>query len=158
MFIIKQRIVILSKIISSKQYRNYINQFDCKIKAIHGWKVSQLRTAQVKMAAINLLNKVAELCRYTKFDELQPGRYVISEFFITEDRHFGASKLLAAKISGGRRYVILPKRFGEQIDSTVLASMNTEQIVLNFVGKKSQFELEIRFEAFMEGEVYDIAE
>lgn len=141
-----------------------------RIEVIHGFQFERLksltianktyfRIAQVEMSAMNFFNKIAEICRYKPFKELKPGKYVINEFFIKNDKQTGSGNLLCAKIACGKRYVILPKQFVDQTNGVItLDHMNAEPCVLVFIGSRSQFDVEIRFEPFVEGVIYEFVE
>lgn len=86
------------------------------------------------MYALELLNNVPK-SRYMPFKELKHGKYVINGFFITEDKY--SQTLLCAKLGGDQRYVILPKRFSELLQSSTLEKLNSEKMVLVFNVKKT---------------------
>lgn len=99
-------------------------------------------------AALNYLNKkAADKCRYQPFDDLEPGRYLVNEFFIKNDSKFLTGKRLCMKIIDGTRYVILPKRFMDETEGDVaLDKLNAEPCIFVFEGKICEFDIDFRFE------------
>lgn len=105
------------------------------------------KDCQRKMA-LNFLNKkAAAKCRYQPFDDLEPGRYNVTKFFIKNDTKFKTGNRLCMKILEGTRYVILPKRFMDDWEGDeALEKLNAEPCVFVFEGKIGEFDIDFRFE------------
>lgn len=97
------------------------------------------------MSSISFLNaKAQDKCKYQRFDELAPGKYLVQEFYIKEEKY---GNRLCMKIDGGQRYLILPKRFTDQSSGAVnVENLNLEPVYFVFEGKQGDFELNFHFQ------------
>lgn len=111
------------------------------------------------MDALLFLNKASkDVCRYLPFNELEPGRYRIDEFFIKVDQKFNTVRRLCIKIANKSRYLILPKRFMDNDgEEPKLENLNKEAHDFIFVGKFGDYVLDFKFEAGKDDALTDVS-
>lgn len=82
------------------------------------------------MEAFNILKQACWDIKLVKFNELAVGEHIVTGFSLVETRY---GPTLRADL--GNKYVLLPKRFVEDMNAERVAALNTIPHILIYKGK-----------------------